>query len=96
MVICIEKFNNQNIYLQNINTEEIKLITSYSFNEEFYWKFYTNKIIHLDKSYQLYSEPHNDCDIEKMFIKKIICVKSFYYDDSQKWLQLVQDSWIKI
>lgn len=98
MTLRIQNFYNekQHIFLNNLNLEEIKLITHYYLNEEFYWSFYTTKIIHLDKSYQLYSEPNEECSIKNMFIKDIISVKSFYHDNSQKWLQLVQNNWIKI
>ena len=52
MTIRIQNFNEeQNIFYYNLNLQEIRLITHYYFNQEFYWSFYTTKIIHLDKSY---------------------------------------------
>ena len=97
MTLRIQNVNEiHNVFFYSLNLQEIRLITHYYLNEEFYWSFYTTKIIHLDKSYQLYSEPNDECPIKNMFIKDIISVKSFYHDNSQKWLQLVQNNWIKI
>ena len=98
-------FNNINLYKEEIylnfnliNQIENKLINDIEFDSEIYCDFHIYKNIILEKDYELYSEPHIETILDERCVhkNKIISIKSFYCDNSVKWLKLIQDVWIKL
>tara|TARA_B100001123_G_scaffold412226_1_gene509268 strand:+ start:1914 stop:2234 length:321 start_codon:yes stop_codon:yes gene_type:complete len=87
-----------NLNLNLINQMENELINDIEFDSEIYCEFHDNKNIILQKDHEVYSEPHIEAILDEKCVhkNKIISVKSFYCENSVKWLKLIQDVWIKL
>lgn len=97
MTIIVKNLNNSNnMFYINMNKEEMRLITEYTFDTEFYWNFNIIKVIYFNIPYELYFEPNKECKIPNKIIKNQACITGIYCDNSEKWLKITDNNWIKL